>query len=187
MNQMFINTILQTVSPIITVILEVGLALLVIFAIKFIRKYLVKLGIVINDEEMSAIEDIVKKAVITINQKLVDNMKELSPDGKLTNEQQIEVYNAAYKIIKDSLTADQLGLIKKIYGDEETGVEVLIENMVAEAKENKITPLRVLPDDISYATATGTSDEDNNTTTSTTTTSTLGNSISITNDGEYYR
>lgn len=138
MNQeLIINTILQVITPVVTVVLEIGLVLLVAFAVKFIKKYLIKLGIVIDDEQMSAIEDVVKKAVITINQKMVDNMKELSPNGKLTAEQQTEVYNAAYDIIKASLSEDQLGLIEKVYGKGETGIELLIENMVVKAKEEK--------------------------------------------------
>ena len=138
MNQeLFINTIIQTVTPVVTVILEVGLVIFVAVAIKFIKKYLVKLGIVIDDQQMTLIENIIQKAVITINQKMVDDMKELSPNGKLTDEQKATVYNAAYKIIKDSLTQDQLGLIKKIYGDDNNGIGLLIENMVVKAKESK--------------------------------------------------
>lgn len=131
------NTFLQGLAPVITVILEVALVLLVAVATQFIKKYLTKLGINISETEVSAIEELVRKSVITINQKLVDDLKEAAPDGKLTEEQQAEVYNMTYNIIKRALSDDQFKLLEKIYGDVDTGIDVLIENMVVQVKEYK--------------------------------------------------
>lgn len=146
-NQLLLNTFLQTLSPIVAVVLEIGIILLVAVLIQFFKKYLKKMGIIINNDELKIIEDVIKKAVITINQKVVDDIKDASPNGKLTEDQQKEVYQMAYDIIKRSLSEDQLGLIKKIYGDEETGIEVLIENMVVDVKQYK------LPSIITYDTS----------------------------------
>lgn len=128
------NTFLQGLTPVITVVLEVALVLLVGVATQFIKKYCTKLGINIDDSQISSIEDLVYKAVVTVNQKLVDDLKAISPNGKLTEEQQQDVYDMAYTIIKNSLSEDQFGLLAKVYGDAETGIEVLIENMVVQAK-----------------------------------------------------
>lgn len=131
------NTFLQGLAPVITVVLEVALVLLVAVATQFIKKYLTKLGINISETEVNAIEELVRKSVITINQKLVDDLKEAAPDGKLTEEQQAEVYNMTYSIIKKALSDDQYKLLEKIYGDVDTGIDVLIENMVVQVKEYK--------------------------------------------------
>lgn len=136
--QTLINTILQAITPVATVILQIGLVLFVAVATQFVKKYLVKIGIVIDDDQMKVIEDLVKKAVITVNQKTVDDMKAMSPNGKLTEDQQNQVYKMAYDIIKTSLSEDQLGLLKKIYGESDKGIEMLIENMVVKAKEDKV-------------------------------------------------
>lgn len=137
----FLNTLLQAVTPIITLLIEVGIVLLVAFATKFIKKYLTKIGISIDNDQLSAIENLVYQTVIKLNQTTVDKMKELSPDGKLSEEQQSYIYELAYKNILEALSEDQLGLIEKIYGSDTEGIETLIENMVVKAKENKTSYL----------------------------------------------
>lgn len=131
----FLNTFLQALTPIITLLLEVGLVLLVAIATKFVKKYLTKLGISIDNDQLKVIEDLVYQTVTKLNQTTVDTMKNLASDGKLTDDQQTFVYDTAYTAIVNALSEDQLGLIEKIYGDTDTGIETLIENMVVKAKD----------------------------------------------------
>lgn len=130
----FLETFLEALVPVITAVLEIGLVVLVFIGIQFVKKHLTKLGVELESGELQAIEDIIWKAVVTVKQDVVDDLKASAPNGKLTDEQKKSVYDMAYTMIESALSEEQIELIKKVYGNSDNGMNILIENKVVESK-----------------------------------------------------
>lgn len=123
---------LQSVVNIaLVIIIQVVIALAGVFVVRLIKKLLKKTGIEIDEAMMSEIEDIILKAVSVTNQLFSSKYKEENPDHKLTEDQQLEVFNHAKDIIMSSLSSEQVEAIVKKYGvDIDEALKLLIENCV---------------------------------------------------------
>ena len=116
-------------SVVVTVILLI-LMVLGIIAAKVMLLMAKKLGIDVDDKTMKTIMGLVDKFVTAMNQDTVDNMKKLNADGKLTAEQQAEVFNKVYAEVMNSLTQEEKDYIENKFNSLEAGLKALIESSV---------------------------------------------------------
>lgn len=115
---------------ILTLIAEVVLVIAGFLVITYIKKGLTYLKVKTNGVVYTEIEKVVLNIVSWFNQKLVDEWKKNAVDGKLTPEQQSEVFNSAKSKIVEVLTSEQLTYLAQQYGDVELGIEYIIEKCV---------------------------------------------------------
>lgn len=115
----------------LVVIIQVIVAVVGVFAVRFIQKLLKKTNIEIDEALMAEIEDVIMKAVSVTNQLFTTHYKETSEDHKLSDEQKQEVFNYAKNIIMSSLSSEQVQTIINKYGtDVDDAIKLLIENCV---------------------------------------------------------
>lgn len=117
------GTVMLTVISIILMVLG-------IIAAKVLMLMAKKLGIDVDDKTMTTIMNLINKFVIAMNQDTVDNMKKLNADGKLTPEQQIEVFNKVYEQVESSLTDEERQYLINKFNSLEKGLKALIESSV---------------------------------------------------------
>ena len=116
-------------SVVVTIILLV-LMVLGIIAAKVMLLMAKKLGIDVDDQTMKTIMSLVDKFVTAMNQDTVENMKKLNADGKLTAEQQAEVFNTVYTQLMNSLTQEEKDYLEAKFNSLEAGLKALIESSV---------------------------------------------------------
>ena len=117
------GTVMLTVISIILMVLG-------IIAAKVLMLMAKKLGIDVDDKTMTTIMNLINKFVVAMNQDTVDNMKKLNADGKLTPEQQIEVFNKVYEQVESSLTDEERQYLINKFNSLEKGLKALIESSV---------------------------------------------------------
>ena len=79
---------------------------------------------------MKTIMGLVDKFVTAMNQDTVENMKKLNADGKLTPEQQLEVFNKVYAEVEASLTEEERQYLISKFNSIELALKSLIESSV---------------------------------------------------------
>ena len=125
---------MEIIQSTLTTILSVLIQLCFIFLAGLGMYLLSKLGEYIGIKSDSNIMREIEQTILCIvkreNQKVVDKLKELSPDGKLTEEQQKEVYTEVYDNVVASLTKAQKEIVEKYFPTLEEGLEYIIEYMV---------------------------------------------------------
>lgn len=120
------------IGVILLVILQVATIIGIVVFVNYLRKLAKKAGIEISDEQFQAINSIINDVIVYVNQKWTSVYKSLSPNGKLTEAQKIELFNKAKNIIMSMLTATQCTAIVEHYtGDLDTDLEILIEKFVS--------------------------------------------------------
>ena len=87
-------------------------------------------------DAIDKVNDIVKSSVDLIGQKLVDDLKRASADGKLTIEEARKVKGAAFKLAKRNLTEETTKLMVKAFGDLDALLSGKIETEVRKSKIN---------------------------------------------------
>lgn len=111
-----------------------------IFFIGYLRKLNIEKDLDISDSLMGSIEDVVRNAVIYINQTVVDHVKakneQETGSHKLTDEQQEEIFNKTKELILSILNSSQIDEIMKKYIDVDEGIAILIEKHVKWQKNN---------------------------------------------------
>lgn len=117
------GTVMLTVISIILMVLG-------IIAAKVLMLMAKKLGIDVDDKTMTTIMNLINKFVVAMNQDTVDNMKKLNADGKLTPEQQVEVFNKVYEQVESSLTDEERQYLINKFNSLEKGLKALIESSV---------------------------------------------------------
>ena len=117
------GTVMLTVISIILMILG-------IIAAKVLMLMAKKLGIDVDDKTMTTIMNLINKFVVAMNQDTVDNMKKLNADGKLTPEQQLEVFNKVYAEVEASLTEEERQYLISKFNSIELALKSLIESSV---------------------------------------------------------
>ena len=117
------GTVMLTVISIILMVLG-------IIAAKVLMLMAKKLGIDVDDKTMTTIMNLINKFVVAMNQDTVDNMKKLNADGKLTPEQQLEVFNKVYNQVESSLTDEERQYLINKFNSLENGLKALIESSV---------------------------------------------------------
>lgn len=113
----------------ITIVLVIVMVLGIIAA-KVLLLLAKNLGIDVDDKTMKTIMGLVDKFVTAMNQDTVENMKKLNADGKLTPEQQLEVFNKVYSEVEASLTEEERQYLISKFNSIELALKSLIESSV---------------------------------------------------------
>jgi hypothetical protein len=124
------NFITGDAGTVMLTVISIILMVLGIIAAKVLMLMAKKLGIDVDDKTMTTIMSLINKFVIAMNQDTVDNMKKLNADGKLTPEQQIEVFNKVYEQVESSLTDEERQYLINKFNSLEKGLKALIESSV---------------------------------------------------------
>ena len=127
--------ITMTGSDIWTVLVTLISVILVfvgIIASKVLLLLAKKLGIDVDDQTMKTIQSLVNKMVQAMNQSVVNDLKKMNPDGKLTAEQKAEVFNRVRDDLEKSLTDEEKQYLIGKFKNLDTAMKALIESSVGE-------------------------------------------------------
>ena len=124
------NFLTGDVGAVMLTVISIVLMVLGIIAAKVLMLMAKKLGIDVDDKTMTTIMNLINKFVVAMNQDTVDNMKKLNADGKLTPEQQLEVFNKVYTQVESSLTEEERQYLINKFNSLEAGLKALIESSV---------------------------------------------------------
>lgn len=116
-----------------------------------------KFNIQVSESQLNSISTTVNNVVTTLNQQIVNDLKEASADGKLTKEECITIRDNAIALCISLLDQKSIDYLDKKYGDSTKAIEVLIENAVVNFKKEHPTVIAELAQPI-------TEDEINNNT-----------------------
>ena len=126
-----ILSVLQNVGLVISqVIIQLVVIMMGVLAYFFIKKALTEAGISVDEKVFSQIQETINTIVRFANQKFVDNYKEANGNGKLTEEQQMYVFEYVKNITKQILSSDEVTCLVKKYTDLDIALDYLIENSV---------------------------------------------------------
>lgn len=117
-------------SVALTAVLQVLVAIIAAVAISLVIKINKNAKLNLSDSQLVEIKDIVNTMVVATNQKIVDSMKATNADGKLTEEQQLAVFNTVKTALKSCLDSDQVQCIEDKFGLLDQGLDFLIEESV---------------------------------------------------------
>lgn len=120
----------ETAFVVLSVIIQAIIVILGTVLITFVSKLGKKAGLDANDSIMKEIVNLVNNIVVATNQKVVDKLKEESPTGSLTEEQQEMVFNSVKDAIIVCLTTDQVKYLTDNYLSVENGITYFIESAV---------------------------------------------------------
>lgn len=114
----------------LSVLIQVIIVILGALLISLISKLGKKAGLDSSNAIMKEIINLVNNVVVATNQKVVDKLKEESPTGSLTEEQQKTVFESVKSAIIDCLTDEQIAYLINNYISVENGLTYFIESAV---------------------------------------------------------
>ena len=117
---------------VLVTLISVILVFVGIVASKVLLLLAKKLGIDVDDQTMKTIQSLVNKLVQAMNQSVVNDMKKMNPDGKLTAEQKAEVFNRVRDDLEKSLTDEEKQYLINKFKNLDTALKALIESSVGE-------------------------------------------------------
>ena len=117
---------------VLVTLISVILVFVGIIASKVLLLLAKKLGIDVDDQTMKTIQSLVNKLVQAMNQSVVNDLKKMNPDGKLTAEQKAEVFNRVRDDLEKSLTDEEKKYLIDKFKDLDTALKALIESSVGE-------------------------------------------------------
>ena len=117
---------------VLVTLISVILVFVGIVASKVLLLLAKKLGIDVDDQTMKTIQSLVNKLVQAMNQSVVNDLKKMNPDGKLTAEQKAEVFNRVRDDLEKSLTDEEKQYLIDKFKDLDTALKALIESSVGE-------------------------------------------------------
>lgn len=120
------------VWTVLVTLISVILVFVGIVASKVLLLLAKKLGIDVDDQTMKTIQSLVNKLVQAMNQSVVNDMKKMNPDGKLTAEQKAEVFNRVRDDLEKSLTDEEKQYLINKFKNLDTAMKALIESSVGE-------------------------------------------------------
>ena len=120
------------VWTVLITLISVILVFVGIVASKVLLLLAKKLGIDVDDQTMKTIQSLVNKLVQAMNQSVVNDMKKMNPDGKLTAEQKAEVFNRVRDDLEKSLTDEEKQYLINKFKNLDTALKALIESSVGE-------------------------------------------------------
>ena len=120
------------VWTVLVTLISVILVFVGIVASKVLLLLAKKLGIDVDDQTMKTIQSLVNKLVQAMNQSVVNDLKKMNPDGKLTAEQKAEVFNRVRDDLEKSLTDEEKQYLIDKFKDLDTALKALIESSVGE-------------------------------------------------------
>ena len=120
------------ICTVLVTLISVILVFVGIIASKVLLLLAKKLGIDVDDQTMKTIQSLVNKLVQAMNQSVVNDLKKMNPDGKLTAEQKAEVFNRVRDDLEKSLTDEEKQYLIDKFKDLDTALKALIESSVGE-------------------------------------------------------
>ena len=117
---------------VLVTLISVILVFVGIIASKVLLLLAKKLGIDVDDQTMKTIQALVNKLVQAMNQSVVNDLKKMNPDGKLTAEQKAEVFNRVRDDLEKSLTDEEKQYLIDKFKNLDTALKALIESSVGE-------------------------------------------------------
>lgn len=120
------------VWTVLVTLISVILVFVGIIASKVLLLLAKKLGIDVDDQTMKTIQSLVNKLVQAMNQSVVNDLKKMNPDGKLTAEQKAEVFNRVRDDLEKSLTDEEKQYLIDKFKDLDIALKALIESSVGE-------------------------------------------------------
>lgn len=120
------------VWTVLVTLISVILVFVGIIASKVLLLLAKKLGIDVDDQTMKTIQSLVNKLVQAMNQSVVNDLKKMNPDGKLTAEQKAEVFNRVRDDLEKSLTDEEKQYLINKFKNLDTALKALIESSVGE-------------------------------------------------------
>lgn len=133
--QYILSIITEAIQPITVLFVQCLIYAIGIIGFRLLMKIFTKLGINLDDEMINSVKNTITDVVKELNQTTVNKMKSQSPDGKLTDEQQVLIYTTAYNSIKNILTNKQTSAIINKYGNITDGLKTLIESTIIDLKK----------------------------------------------------
>ena len=127
-----INVIGSDIWTVLVTLISVILVFVGIIASKVLLLLAKKLGLDVDDQTMKTIQSLVNKLVQAMNQSVVNDMKKMNPDGKLTAEQKAEVFNRVRDDLEKSLTDEEKQYLIGKFKNLDTALKALIESSVGE-------------------------------------------------------
>ena len=127
-----INVMGSDIWTVLVTLISVILVFVGIIASKVLLLLAKKLGIDVDDQTMKTIQSLVNKLVQAMNQSVVNDLKKMNPDGKLTAEQKAEVFNRVRDDLEKSLTDEEKRYLIDKFKDLDTALKALIESSVGE-------------------------------------------------------
>lgn len=127
-----INVMGSDIWTVLVTLISVILVFVGIIASKVLLLLAKKLGIDVDDQTMKTIQSLVNKLVQAMNQSVVNDLKKMNPDGKLTAEQKAEVFNRVRDDLEKSLTDEEKQYLIDKFKDLDTALKALIESSVGE-------------------------------------------------------
>lgn len=125
------NFLQGTGSIILMALIQILVCAIGVYGFLFIKRLAKKAGLDTEDTILRQIESIINSIVCATNQKIVDKLKELSPDGKLTDIQAEEIFNAVKNSVVSCLNSDQIAYLINQWGTVDDALEYLIESFVS--------------------------------------------------------
>lgn len=120
------------VWTVLVTLISIILVFVGIIASKVLLLLAKKLGIDVDDQTMKTIQSLVNKLVQAMNQSVVNDLKKMNPDGKLTAEQKAEVFNRVRDDLEKSLTDEEKQYLINKFKNLDTALKALIESSVGE-------------------------------------------------------
>lgn len=130
--EMIITMMGSDIWTVLVTLISVILVFVGIIASKVLLLLAKKLGIDVDDQTMKTIQSLVNKLVQAMNQSVVNDLKKMNPDGKLTAEQKAEVFNRVRDDLEKSLTDEEKQYLIDKFKDLDTALKALIESSVGE-------------------------------------------------------
>ena len=124
---LLIKTVLVPIIPLFS-------AYLVLYIKKQIKKLEEQIDNEIITNSLVRVESLIISSVTAIQQSYVDTLKK---EGNFTEERQTKAFNMAKNRILTLLKDEYIDIIQKVYGDYVSYVEIKIEQIVSESKDNK--------------------------------------------------
>lgn len=120
------------VWTVLVTLISVVLVFVGIIASKVLLLLSKKLGIDVDAQTMKTIQALVNKLVQAMNQSVVNDLKKMNPDGKLTAEQKAQVFNDVRNDLEKSLTDEEKQYLIGKFKNLDVALKALIESSVGE-------------------------------------------------------
>ena len=143
--------ITSAVGPTIVVLfalLEVLIIVGAAYMISFVRKQIKESKVAIDASMEENIVETVKRIVKATNQKIVEDMKKASGNKKLSEEQQLIIFDKVKNNLLHILNSDEVKFLTGKYLNMDNALEYLIESAVADTKNTAFETTKVIAEAI---------------------------------------
>ena len=143
--------ITAAVGPTIVVLfalLEVLIIVGAAYMISFVRKQIKESKVAIDASMEENIVETVKRIVKATNQKIVEDMKKASGNKKLSEEQQLIIFDTVKNNLLHILNSDEVKFLTGKYLNMDNALEYLIESAVADTKNTAFETTKVIAEAI---------------------------------------